>query len=103
MSEAPPLCVALFDRGPAWVAGRPTREQPYWDEHAAFIDGLTAEDRIMLAGPFADWTGALQILRGEVSTVEQFLAADPWIVKGVFAPPRVRPWLIWVDERTDQR
>ena len=29
--------------GPAWVAGTPTREQPLWDEHAAFMDRLFEE------------------------------------------------------------
>jgi uncharacterized protein YciI len=51
----------------------------------------------MLAGPFTDWTGALQILRGDAVTVQALLATDPWVVRGVFTAPRVRPWAIWVD------
>jgi uncharacterized protein YciI len=97
MSNESPLCVATMQPGPAWVGGRATREQPFWDEHAAFIDALTAEGRIMLAGPFTDGTGALQILRGDVATMQALLARDPWIVRGVFATPLVRPWAIWVD------
>jgi uncharacterized protein YciI len=97
MSNASPLCVAIMEPGPAWVGGRATREQPFWDEHAAFIDGLAAEGRVMLAGPFTDWTGALQILRGDAVTMQALLATDPWVVRGVFSTPRVRPWAIWVD------
>ncbi len=97
MSETPQHCVVISGRGPAWVEGRSTREQPWWDEHAVFIDGLAAEGRIVLAGPFADWTGALSILRGGREAVEHLLAKDPFVVHGVFAAPVVRPWLIWVD------
>jgi len=84
MSENEPFCVALFDRGPAWVDGRTSREQPYWDEHAAFVDGL-ADGRIVLAGPFADWTGALLIVRGDVGAGGGALRDGP-----VRRPRRVR-------------
>lgn len=96
MSNESPLCIAILEPGPAWIEGAPTREQPFLDEHAAFIEGLSAEGRIVVAGPFTDWTGALQILRGDVATIEGLLAADPWVVRGVFATPRVRPWTVWV-------
>jgi len=29
--------------GPGWDPGRPIREQPGWDEHAAFMDGLVSD------------------------------------------------------------
>ena len=32
--------------GPSWVPGRPTREQPLWDEHAAFMDRLFEQGRV---------------------------------------------------------
>ena len=93
MSNASPLCVAIMERGPAWVGGRATREQPFWDEHAAFIDGLAAEGRVMLAGPFTDWTGALQILRGSVrgrsgSTVwlGEVSGSEMWVGRCVHEP-----------------
>src|SRR5436309_4940594 len=99
MTDDGPLCVAIFGRGPSWVDGRTTREQPWWDEHAAFVDALSADGRIVLAGPFADWSGALLILRADAATAERLFADDPFVVHGVFGPVRVRPWLVWVDGR----
>jgi hypothetical protein len=32
--------VILWAPGPAWVVGKTVREQPYWTEHAAFMDQL---------------------------------------------------------------
>jgi uncharacterized protein YciI len=83
--------------GPAWVPGRQTREQPLWDEHAAFIDGLHDRGLLLVAGPYADGNGALQIFAaGDTEAVRDVVAQDPWVVNGVFAEPDVRPWLIWV-------
>ena len=97
--DAGPFAVVEFDPGPRYERGRSPREQPFWDEHAAFIDDLAARGRILLAGPFADWTGAMLIVRGEVPEVTAIWATDPFVTEGVFAAPRVRPWLLWVDER----
>ena len=36
-----------------------TREQPFWDEHAEFIDRLAAEGFILMGGPLVDEGGAL--------------------------------------------
>jgi uncharacterized protein YciI len=99
VSDAGPFSVVQFDPGPRYEQGRSPREQPFWDEHAVFIDDLAARGRIILAGPFADWTGALLIVRGEVPEVAATFAADPFVTEGVFGPPRVRPWLKSVDER----
>jgi uncharacterized protein YciI len=99
VSDAGPFSVLQFDPGPRYEHGRSPREQPCWDEHAAFIDDLAAQGRIVLAGPFADWTGALLIVRGAVDEVTAIWMADPFVIEGVFGPPRVRPWLLWVDGR----
>jgi uncharacterized protein YciI len=97
--DAGPFSVVQFDPGAAYVAGRSPREQPFWDEHAAFVDDLAARGRILLAGPFADWTGAMLVVRGEVPEVTAIMLTDPFVTEGVFAEPRVRPWLLWVDGR----
>src|SRR6266508_4147578 len=36
---------------------RDAREQPHWDEHAAFIDGLVAQGFIQLGGPLDEEGG----------------------------------------------
>jgi hypothetical protein len=39
-----------------------TRNQPFWDEHAAFIDALVAAGFIRMGGPLGDEGGALLIV-----------------------------------------
>src|SRR5437667_9651241 len=40
--------------GPAWDHARPRREQDGWDEHAAFVDGLSNEGVVVFGGPLGD-------------------------------------------------
>ena len=98
-TEHEPLSIAIFERGPAWIDGRTSREQPWWDEHAVFIDALSGDGRLVLAGPFRDWSGAVVVVRGDVGDAERLFADDPFVVHGVFGAPTVRPWMIWVDAR----
>src|SRR5262245_36735808 len=46
--------MVLSAAGPARDLTKGTREQRYWDEHAAFIDGLVDEGFILLGGPLSD-------------------------------------------------
>ena len=46
---------AVFrERGSAWDASRPMRQQPRWDEHAAFMDALVDSGVIVLGGPLGE-------------------------------------------------
>jgi hypothetical protein len=54
--------VVVFSTGSAWEKGRGSRQQPHWDAHAAFIDGLTDRGLLLAGGPFADESGAMSIL-----------------------------------------
>jgi hypothetical protein len=83
--------------GPAWVAGRATREQPLWDEHAAFIDDLAERGLLVLGGPYEDWSGALLLFALPAAEVRALLRDDPWVTEGILGDPDVRPWLVWVD------
>jgi len=49
-------------RGPVWDASRGRREQAGWDQHAAFIDQLTANGRIRLGGPVGETDGEHVVL-----------------------------------------
>jgi hypothetical protein len=60
-------------KGANWDHGRGNREQPYWDQHAAFADGLVDRGVIILGGP--------------------------WTAHGVFRIKRIQPWTIWLDGR----
>jgi uncharacterized protein len=54
--------VIFFSPGPRWVAGKTSREQAYWDEHATFMDKLFEEGTVILGGPYADYTGILILI-----------------------------------------
>jgi len=41
----------FFAPGPAWIAGKTSREQPYWTEHAAFMDKLFEDRTVILGAP----------------------------------------------------
>ncbi len=45
----------FFSPGPAWRAGKTSREQPYWTEHAAFMEKLF-EDGLSY------WEGLMQTI-----------------------------------------
>jgi uncharacterized protein len=92
--------VALFLRpGPNWDSSRRVREQQFWDEHAAFVDGLFERGLVMLAGPFApDGTGALVILNVEtVDEARAIYAEDPWAHQEILLIEQAKEWTIFLD------
>ena len=92
--------VVRFRAGPTWTSGPPD-DQPGWDEHAAFVDGLVARGTMVMGGPFADFSGT-QIVLENVTEDEarELLARDPFVANGVFVLDDVRAWNIYVDELT---
>jgi uncharacterized protein len=90
----------LWGPGPAWVAGKTVREQPYWDEHAAFMDRLFENGTVVLGGPFADATGSLLIVEGETEDeVADLYARDPFVVHGIFVRRQLKQWQLFLDAR----
>jgi uncharacterized protein YciI len=51
--------VIISSAGPNRDLSKGTREQPFWDEHAEFIDRLVAEGSILMGGPLVDEGGSL--------------------------------------------
>jgi uncharacterized protein YciI len=93
--------VLLWGHGSAWVPGKTVREQPYWDEHASFMDRLFDQDMVVLGGPFADTSGSLLIVEGESEAdVVATFADDPFVVHAIFTRPQPKEWLIFLDSRT---
>jgi len=88
--------------GADWVAGRGPREQPLWDEHAAYIDAIYERGAIVLAGPLVDEPGAVLVLEAENEDgARELLAGDPWIVDAdILRVGRVRGWRILLDPRS---
>ena len=84
--------------GPNRDRAKGTREQLYWDEHAAFIDRLVGEGFILLGGPLPDEGGAVVVVRADSeAAVRDRLGRDPWYAHGIIAPPSVRRWDIFID------
>jgi hypothetical protein len=85
--------------GPGWDAARPRREQPEWDAHSAFMDGLVDDGFVLLGGPLADERVLLVIEAPDESEIEARLRSDPWTPLGVLRIDRVDRWHIWLDGR----
>jgi len=96
--------LAISSPGPNRDLSKGTREQPFWDEHAAFIDQLVEEDFILMGGPLVDESGmpqgALLIVNAEDEhDVKEKLKNDPWFQKGVLKLESVKRWQIFIDNR----
>jgi hypothetical protein len=57
--------VVISSAGPNRDSSKGTCEQPFWDEHAAFIDRLVADGFILMGGHFVDEGGSLSIFNVE--------------------------------------
>jgi uncharacterized protein YciI len=91
-------------KGPAWDHSVARREQEGWDEHAAFMDGLTEGGFIVLGGPIGDGDGEntlLVIEADDEATVRARLGEDPWS-GSVLAIDSVRPWSVWLRAEGDR-
>jgi uncharacterized protein YciI len=89
-----------FRAGPTWTSGPPD-EQPGWDEHAEFVDELVARGTFVMGGPFADYSGSVNVLENVTEDeARELLASDPFVVNGVFELEDVRAWNVYVDELT---
>jgi len=84
--------------GPSWDRSRPRRQQDGWEEHAAFIDGLTEQGVIVLGGPLGDPDDgpALLVVAAESEDAARArLAEDPWL-DTILQVESVQPWSIWI-------
>jgi uncharacterized protein YciI len=84
--------------GPEWDHSRLRRDQNGWDEHAAFMDALTAEGLIVLGGPVGEGDGdyALLVFAAESeAAIRARLADDPW-EDTILRIESVEPWSVWL-------
>lgn len=80
------------------IAGKPTREQPFWDEHAEYTDRLFEAGKILLAGPYDDGSGALIIVRVENEHEAQTMFDnDPWVIEDILDRGEVKGWQIFLN------
>jgi uncharacterized protein YciI len=93
--------LVISSAGPIRDLSKGTREQPFWDEHAAFIDKLNEEGFILLGGPLEDEGGAILVVRAaDEQEIREKLKSDPWYVRGVLRLESVKRWEIFIDNRT---
>jgi len=57
--------LAISSAGPNRDSSKDTREQPFWDDHAKFIDQLVDDGLILMGGPLVDEGGALLVFNAE--------------------------------------
>jgi uncharacterized protein YciI len=92
--------VAISSAGPNRDASKGTREQPFWDEHAEFIDKLVDEGFILMGGPLVDEGGALLIVNAEdENEVREKIKNDPWYEQGILKLESIRHRQIFIDMR----
>ena len=89
--------------GPGRDRSRDVREQPFWDEHAAFIDPLVAEGFILLGGPLRDQSGQVKgalliVTAADEAEVSQKLKDDPWFEKGILKLESISRWELFIDQ-----
>jgi uncharacterized protein YciI len=86
--------------GPHRDLSKGSREQPFWDDHAAFIDKLTDEGFILLGGPLVDEGGAILVVHAaDEHEVRETMKDDPWYVQGILNLESVKRWEIFIDNR----
>lgn len=92
--------VTISSAGPNADRSKHTREQPFWDEHATFIDQLVDEGFILMGGPLVDEGGALLIVNAnDENEVREKLKNDPWFEKGILKLESVKRWQIFIDSK----
>jgi uncharacterized protein YciI len=86
--------------GPARDRSKGTREQAWWDDHAAFIDNLVAEGFLRIGGPLPDEDGAIIVVAAETEAdVRERLRDDPWYQHEILTLETIKRWEIFIDER----
>ena len=61
--------------------------------HRAYLTSLLESGRLVLAGPFADGSGALIVYEAETrEAVDDLMKNDPFHTAGIFVSWTVRPW-----------
>ncbi|MDP3747065.1 MAG: YciI family protein [Phenylobacterium sp.] len=96
----PTIYVIHYKTGPAWLVGKPLRDQPM-GPHGAYMRKLFAEGRMLAAGPTVDAEGAVPLVDGGVillraaslDEAKAVMAADPAITAGLFVG-EVRTWRV---------
>jgi uncharacterized protein YciI len=97
------LFLVFRNPGQSWVPGLQSRQQPLWDDHAAFMDRLFKQGRIILGGPYADYSRVLIVVEAaDQDEASALFRDDPWTSSGILIDSEVIEWTIFLDSRQDQ-
>lgn len=93
MGEGVNTYVVFRKPGRAWVQGKDTREQPEWDAHARFMDGLHQSGNVVLAGPYEDRSRVLLVVKAaSLSAAERLFVDDPWTQMEILEMDGAHAW-----------
>ncbi len=92
--------IVIREAGHAWQDGGITG-QPALSDHAAFMNGLAAEQVVLAAGPVAGTEqGRIRALLiidpDDEADIHRHLADDPWTISGLLRITSVEPWNVFV-------
>jgi uncharacterized protein YciI len=96
-AKTPParLFAVTLSRGPGWDNALAMEQQPGWEAHAEFMDGLEAEGFIFIGGPLDETPYVLHAVRAENPTeVRTRLEADPWQADRLLEITRIASWTL---------
>jgi uncharacterized protein YciI len=89
------LFAVIRTRGDAFDASWPLEEQPEWDAHAQFMNGLQREGVIVLGGPLEGTPDVLLIFRAKsAEEIRNRLENDPWTSRDLLRISRIAPWTL---------
>lgn len=92
--------IVFLRPGSHWNPDKSVREQAYWDDHARFMDSLFEDGKVILAGPFADGSGSMVILKAESEEVARAtFQDDPWAQHDILVAVEFKEWTIFLDAR----
>jgi uncharacterized protein YciI len=96
-SAARPTYLVVYRRGPAWIEGKPMREQPSMKEHFAYYVGLHRKGLLVSGGGFTDESGGAAVIEAaDDAAAEAIMAADPAVQSKVFSYElkrwKANPW-----------
>ena len=89
------LFAIIRTRGHAWNASLQLEEQPEWDAHASFMNGLHREGFIVLGGPLKDTPDVLLIVRASsADEIARRLEDDPWTSGNLLRISQISQWTL---------
>jgi len=89
--------VALYERGPAWVEGKPAKDLPNFPEHLAHIRAI--EPQVLGVGPFAgsagdSFIGMLVLSASSEDDARKLAESDPFVTAKYTRVTKVLRWQV---------